>query len=74
MKTIGEVELARMEAVQCYVGRGDTPTSEMSDVPSEKMALYEKHWWHYVHSQRRLAHTRWVVIQGPTVAWPKPPA
>ena len=45
MQTIGAVERARMEAVQCYVGmRGSHNTTEMSDVPRERMELYEKHW------------------------------
>lgn len=68
MRFIGEVERHRMEGVQCYIGvRGSHNISEMSDVPSEKMALYEKHWWHYVHSQVRVPKTRWVVLR-----WPHP--
>src|SRR4051812_6687924 len=44
MKTIGAIERARMEAVQCYMGvRGSHNIAEMSDVPREKMELYEKH-------------------------------
>ncbi|CCW34139.1 aminopeptidase [Chthonomonas calidirosea] len=68
MCTIGSVERARMEAVQCYVGvRGSHNITELSDVPSEKMALYEKFWWHYVHSEVRVPKTRWVVLR-----WPHP--
>ncbi|HZO89132.1 MAG TPA: aminopeptidase [Chthonomonadaceae bacterium] len=68
MRAIGAVERARMEAVQCYIGvRGSHNISELSDVPPEKMALYEKHWWHYVHSQVRVPKTRWVVLR-----WPHP--
>ncbi|MBW3624287.1 MAG: aminopeptidase [Armatimonadetes bacterium] len=68
MKAIGEVERARMEAVQCYVGiRGYPNISEMSDIPAERMELYEKHWWHYVHSDVRVPNTRWVVLR-----WPLP--
>src|SRR5437588_3572920 len=52
MRTIGDVERRRMEAVQCYIGvRGSHNISELSDVPSDRMALYEKHWWHRVHSE-----------------------
>src|SRR5262245_42964548 len=44
MKFIGQVERARMEGVQAYIGvRGSHNISEMSDVPREQMALYEKH-------------------------------
>ncbi|WP_343217324.1 aminopeptidase [Chthonomonas sp.] len=68
MRTIGAVERARMEAVQCYVGvRGSHNIAELSDVPSEKMALYEKYWWHHVHSEVRVPKTRWVVLR-----WPHP--
>jgi aminopeptidase len=68
MRFIGEVERRRMEGVQCYIGvRGSHNIAEMSDVPSEKMALYEKYWWHYVHSQVRVPKTRWVVLR-----WPLP--
>jgi aminopeptidase len=66
MQFIGEVERKRMEGVQCYAGvRGSHNISEMSDVPREKMAFYEKHWWNYVHSQVRVPKTRWVVLRWP---------
>jgi aminopeptidase len=68
MKTIGQIERSRMEAVQCYIGaRGSHNISEMSDVPREKMDLYEKHWWNPVHTQVRVPKTRWVVLR-----WPHP--
>src|SRR4051794_34366902 len=42
MKLIGQVERLRMENVQCYAGvRGSHNISETSDVPPEKMDLYE---------------------------------
>jgi aminopeptidase len=68
MKTIGRVERERMESVQCYIGvRGNHNISELSDVPPERMSLYEKHWWHHVHSECRVKKTRWVVLR-----WPNP--
>jgi aminopeptidase len=68
MQTIGDIERRRMEAVQCYIGlRGNHNISEMSDVPGEQMALYEKHWWHRVHSEVRVPKTKWVVLR-----WPSP--
>ena len=68
MKLIGEVERQRMEAVQCYIGvRGSHNISEMSDVPREKMDLYEKLWWKPVHTEIRVPKTRWVVLR-----WPHP--
>jgi len=68
MQTLGEVERARMEAVQCYIGvRGTHNISELSDVPKDRMALYEKLWWNPVHSEVRVKKTRWVVLR-----WPSP--
>ena len=68
MTTIGTIERARMEAVQCYIGvRGSHNISEMSDIPKDRMALYEKHWWNYVHSEVRVPKTKWVVLR-----WPNP--
>lgn len=67
MQTIGEIERARMEAVDCYIGvRGSHNISELSDVPKDRMTLYEKLWWHHVHSEVRVPKTRWVVLRWPT--------
>jgi len=68
MQLIGAVERQRMEGVQCYIGmRGSHNTAEISDVPREKMDLYERHWWNHVHSQVRVPKTKWVVLR-----WPSP--
>jgi aminopeptidase len=67
MRFVGEVERRRMEGVQCYVGvRGSHNITEMSDVPPEQMAIYEKLWWKPVHSDVRVPKTRWVVLRWPT--------
>jgi aminopeptidase len=68
MRTWAAVDRARMEKVQCYVGvRGSHNVSEMSDVPREKMDLYEKMYYHPVHLEQRVKKTRWVVLR-----WPLP--
>jgi aminopeptidase len=68
MRTIGEVRREEMSRVQCYVGvRGSHNISELSDVPSDRMSLYEKHVWKPVHSELRVKKTRWVVLR-----WPNP--
>jgi aminopeptidase len=68
MTFIGQVERQRMEGVQCYVGvRGSHNIAELSDVPPERLKLYEKHWWNFVHQQVRVPKTRWVVLR-----WPHP--
>lgn len=67
MRLIGRIERERMEAVQCYVGlRGSYNINEMSDVPKERMDIYEKYWWHEVHSEVRVPKTKWVVLRWPT--------
>jgi len=68
MKLIGQLERKRMESVQCYAGiRGSHNIAESSDVPGEKMKLYEKLWWTPVHQEVRVPKTRWVVLR-----WPHP--
>jgi aminopeptidase len=65
---IAEVEKAQMERVQCYIGaRGSPNVSELSDVPLDKMRLYESSVWQRVHHDVRIKKTRWVVLR-----WPSP--
>ena len=67
MTFLGQMEKARMDGVQCYAGvRGSNNISENSDVPPEKMRLYEKLWWTPVHQDVRVPKTRWVVLRWPT--------
>src|SRR5579863_4010779 len=69
MKSIGRIERERMESVQCYIGiRGTNNITELSDVPKEKLALYEKHWWKPVHTETRVKKTRWVVLRWPSAS------
>ncbi len=68
MKFIGEVEKKRMEGVQAYIAlRGSHNIAELSGIPSDKMDLYEKHWWKPVHIEVRVPKTKWVVLR-----WPHP--
>jgi aminopeptidase len=65
---IADVEEAQMKRVQCYIGaRGSANVSELSDVPAEKMRLYETAVWQRVHHGIRVPKTRWVVLR-----WPSP--
>ncbi|MCA1597079.1 MAG: aminopeptidase, partial [Chloroflexi bacterium] len=67
MKLIGEIEQFRMEQVQAYIGlRGALNSSELSDVPGDRMKLYQTHWWQPVHAHTRVQKTRWVVLRWPT--------
>ena len=68
LKLIGEYEGYRMKQVQAYIGiRGSQNIAEMSDVPSEGMRAYEKHWLTPVHFDIRVSKTKWVVLR-----WPSP--
>ncbi len=67
MAAIGDMELARMKTMDAYIGvRGSHNALELSDVPAEKMKLYQEHWWQPVHSKQRVNHTRWVVLRYPS--------
>ena len=66
MAAWGECDAQRMEKVQAYLAlRGARNISEMSDVPAEKMELYNTHYLKPVHYERRLKQTRWCVLRMP---------
>ena len=68
MKLWSAIDRARMEQMDAYIGvRGSHNIAETSDVPRPQMDLYEKHYWHGVHSEVRVARTKWVVLR-----WPHP--
>ncbi len=68
MKLIGDIEKYRMEQMDAYIGlRGSFNISELSDVPSERMKLYQSHWLKPVHLEVRVPKTKWVVLR-----WPSP--
>jgi aminopeptidase len=67
MKLAGEFESARMEQMHAYIGvRGAANSSQFADVPQAKMDLYQQHWWKTVHTDVRIARTKWVVLRYPT--------
>lgn len=69
MRLTGELEQARMAAMDAYIGiRGSENSTELSDVPDEKMKLYRTLWWNPVHSQTRVPHTKWCVLRWPTAS------
>ena len=64
MRAIDEPMMAKMDA---YIGiRGGNNAYELSDVPSERMALYDREYQHPVHHDIRVAKTKWVVLRYPT--------
>ena len=70
MQLAAQFEQQRMESVDAYIGiRGATNSSQFSDVPHERMDLYQKHWWNPVHSDVRVKQTKWVVLRYPTASF-----
>ena len=68
MQLCGDVELARMKEMDAYIAiRGSHNIAEFSDVPADRMQLYQSHWLQPVHFQERVPNTRWVVLR-----WPSP--
>lgn len=64
-----EVEAERMRNMQAYIGiRGPKNTSDWSDVPGEKMGIYQKFWFKKVHSEIRVPKTKWCVMRYPNFA------
>jgi aminopeptidase len=60
-------EAARMKEMDAYIGiRSGDNINELSDVPSEKLQAYAKHFSHPVHSKIRVPHTKWVILRWPT--------
>ena len=56
-----------MSQMDCFIGvRGADNASELSDVPSDKIALYNKLYSSPVHHGIRVPKTRWVVLRFPT--------
>ncbi len=67
LKLQGEIELFQMQKVQAYVGlRGADNSSELADVPAERMGLYQRLVTRPVHLDYRVNHTRWVVLRYPS--------
>ena len=55
--------------MDCYIGiRGSSNTSELADVPAEKMKLYEKLYSTPVHHEIRVPKTRWVILRYPNAS------
>lgn len=66
---MAEIDSAEMRQMDCYIGvRGSENASELSDIPSDKMALYDKYYTEPVHHGIRVPDTRWVVLRYPNDA------
>lgn len=69
LELMAQIDSAEMDQMDCYIGiRGSDNASELSDVPAENMAMYNKYYNTPVHMERRVAHTRWVILRYPNSA------
>lgn len=69
LELMAKVDSMEMDAMDCYIGiRGSENAAELSDVPAERMKLYETYYSIPVHHERRVPHTRWVVLRYPNAA------
>lgn len=66
MELLAQVDSLQMSNMDCYIGvRASDNVSELSDVPSEKLKIYDKYYSTPVHHDIRVPKTRWVVLRYP---------
>jgi len=69
MEWMSKIDGMEMSEMDCYIGvRGNDNISELSDVPSEKMSLYEQYYLKPVHHDIRVPKTKWVVLRYPNAS------
>ena len=69
LKLMAEIDASEMRQMDCYVGvRGTDNVSELADVPSDKLSIYETLYTNEVHGKIRVPHTRWVILRYPNAA------
>ena len=69
LKLMAEIDADEMSRMDCYVGvRGTDNVSELADVPSDKMKLYDTLYSNEVHGKIRVPKTRWVILRYPNAA------
>jgi aminopeptidase len=70
MADMAEFEKKRMREMQAYIAiAGPENTSIYSDVPADKMAIYQKHIVKGVHFEIRVPKTKWVILKYPNSAF-----
>ena len=69
MSLLAKIDGAEMEQMDCYVSvRGTENISELADIPSDKMKIYETYYVTPVHHNIRVPKTRWVVLRYPNAS------
>lgn len=68
-KFIGEVAVKQMKGMNAYIGvTSNENSSELSDVPVDKLSIWTTYFVKPVHFDNRVPHTKWVVLRYPTMA------
>lgn len=63
---IAHYEAERMKDMQAYISvRGTLNSSDWSDIPSDKIGLYQAYWFKTVHTDIRISNTKWCVMRYP---------
>lgn len=66
LKLMAKIDAQRMKHMDAFIGiRGEENLAELSDVPSEKMDLYQIYYNSPVHHEIRVPKTKWVVLRYP---------
>lgn len=66
LELIGKFEASRMAEMDAYIGiRASDNISELADIASEQIQLYQQHWLKPVHSDIRVPNTKWCVLRYP---------
>ena len=66
IKLMAKFEADRMKEMDAYIGfSSNANSSELSDIPTDKMELWQKYMWNEVHGKIRVPKTKWVVLRYP---------
>lgn len=69
MALMAKLDASEMEQMDCYVAvRGSDNINELSDVPADKMKIYEAYYVTPVHHDVRVKKTKWVVLRYPNTS------
>ena len=64
-----EIDLNRMKDMDAYIAvRAGENINDLSDVPEDKMKLYEQLYRKPIHLEQRVKHTKWVVLRYPNAS------
>lgn len=67
IKALAKYEKFIMEDMDAYIGvRGFANSYELSDIPAESDAIYNREFFYPVHHEVRVKKTKWVILRFPT--------